>query len=420
MRRPLPLSAALALALLACGRSGTAPPLPRPPDPPDPPAGPPPASGPEPRTAWPLGRAAGYRNPIPGENALPGDAGWADGRPGAGRLEAYADRVSARAGESIRVMARSDVAAPVRWTLYRLGWYGGAGARQVAAGGPATIGPQPSCPPAAGTGLVRCAWPAAFTIPVEDALLSGVYVVKLLRDDGVVAFAPLVVVDDRPADLLFQGAVNTWQAYNAWGGTSLYDDPLGVVSGGLPPLVSFDRPYGSAGGLGPVGDYEVPFLRFLERNGYDVSYTTDLDVSLGGWRHVLRAGALLVPGHDEYWTGEIRDALEAVRDAGMPVLVFSANAGYWKIRYDDAAQAPTSPRVIACYKNTEFDPGADRCPARTGPAASAIRPSIGPRARSWVPPTSPGSSSRSRWSSPTDPTGCSRAPGSGRATRSRS
>ncbi|BDG01102.1 N,N-dimethylformamidase beta subunit family domain-containing protein [Anaeromyxobacter oryzae] len=307
-------------------------------------------------------------NPIPAENANGGDWGWADGQAGGGHLEAYADRVSAHAGETTRIMARSDVARGVTWVLYRLGWYGGAGARAIASGGPATVGPQPPCPPAPGTGLVRCAWPAAFTIPIDGAAVSGLHVVKLLRDDGVVAFAPVVVVDERPADLLFQAAVNTWQAYNSWGGTSLYDDPGHVVSGSLPPLVSFDRPYGGSGGLGPMLYYELPFVRFAERNGYDVSYTTDVDVSVRGWRHVFRAGAVVVAGHDEYWSGAIRDTLEAVRDAGMPLLFFSANTGYWKIRYDDLAQAPANPRVIACYKSTQQDPGADPVsgPERTG------------------------------------------------------
>ena len=161
--------------------------------------------------------------------------------------------------------------------------------------------------------------------------------------------------------------MNTWQAYNAWGGESLYADGSGKLPGGLGSRVSFDRPYASLRGLGLSSRYELPFARFLERAGYDVSYTTDLDVAAGGAAHLLRAGAFLSVGHDEYWTGAMRDAAEAARDAGMPLLFFGANAAYWKARYE--APGPGGiPRVLACWKWTAFDPDSDPVsgPERTG------------------------------------------------------
>ena len=316
---------------------------------------------------WPAARPASYVSPIAAENALPGEPTWAMGADSNGPLQAYLDRASARAGDVVAVKGSSDVVRPVTWVLYRLGWYGGAGARRVAQGGPAAVGPQPACPIEAGTGMVRCAWATAFEVRLAPELVSGYYAVKLVRDDGWAVFAPLVVVDDRPADLLVQAAVNTWQAYNAWGGESLYADGSGKLPGGLGSRVSFDRPYASLRGLGLLSRYELPFARFLERAGYDVSYTTDLEVAAGGAAHLLRAGAFLSVGHDEYWTGAMRDAAEAARDAGMPLLFFGANAAYWKARYE--APGPGGvPRVLACWKWTAFDPDSDPVsgPERTG------------------------------------------------------
>jgi DNA-binding beta-propeller fold protein YncE len=325
-----------------------------------------PGGGGGPPRAWPQGRPAGYASPIGPENALPGDPGWTMGVDAAGPLQVYLDRVSARAGDVLAVKVSSDAPHGVRWTLYRFGWYGGAGARRVAQGGPATVGRQPACPMEAGTGMIRCGWATAFQLVLPAGAVSGYYGVKVTRDDGWAALAPLVVVDDRPADLLVQAAVATWEAYNAWGGESLYDDASRTLPDGLGARVSFDRPFAGGLGLGLVLRYEIPFARFLERAGYDVSYTTGLDVAAGGPPHLLRAGAFLSVGHDEYWSGEQRDAAEAARDAGMPLLFFGANVAYWKVRHE-APGTGGAPRVVTCWK-TRGDATRDPVsgPGRTG------------------------------------------------------
>ena len=302
------------------------------------------------------GGGAGSSSPgggtaIRSENGQPGEPGWRSGVDASGPLQVYLDRVSARGGDVVEVKASSRDVHDVRWVLYRFGWYGGAGARRVAEGGPASVGPQPACPMEAGTGLIRCAWATAFRIPIGRDLLSGYYGVKVVRDDGWAMLAPFVVVDDRRADLLVQAAVNTWQAYNAWGGESLYDDASGTLPAGLGSRVSFDRPYATGGGLGLMARYELPFARFLERSGYDVTYSTNLDVAAGGRAHVTRAAAFLSVGHDEYWTGEARDVVEAARDAGTPLLFLGADAIYWKVR-TEVPGAGGLPRVVTCWKST--------------------------------------------------------------------
>ena len=127
-------------------------------------------------------------NPTVAENQLAGDVSWNQfTRSVGGQVEAYAERVSAKAGESVQIMARSSAAAGASWTLYRLGWYGGAGARQTGAG-TAQLGSQPACANEAATGLVRCSWAPTFSLAVPEDAVSGLYLVRIVRDDKVGAF----------------------------------------------------------------------------------------------------------------------------------------------------------------------------------------------------------------------------------------
>jgi len=334
-----------------------------------------------PTGTYPHDRPAGYTNPIPAENALAGDPSWAltrgDGAPsgsGAARrivhLEAYADRVSAKAGDTVQVMASipASMGGPmaVRWTLYRLGWYGGAGARKLAEG-TATAGPQPACPPDATTGLIQCRWSPTFTVAVPQDAVSGLYLVRILREEPFAygTYVPLVVRDDRMSDLYFQASVTTYQAYNRWMGESLYDDQLGLPSR-FAVKVSFDRPYIHDYGAGHVLRYEAHMASYLERNGYDVSYTTNLDVTREGLASLRRRGAFLSVGHDEYWDGRERDAVEGARDAGTHVFFFGANAAYWKVRLESPG-ADGNARLMTCYKmRPQTDPLASDPVLRTG------------------------------------------------------
>jgi hypothetical protein len=302
---------------------------------------------------WPPDRPA-YVNPIPAENALSGDPGWHDFSQNAdnGEIEGYADHVSAAASDVVSVSVSADSPHMARYELVRLGWYGGAGARRVASGGPFAVAPQSACPMDPGTGLIRCHWTPSFSFNVDGSFVSGLYLIRLIRDDGFGRFVPLVITDSRPADLLLQSAVLTAEAYNAWGGESLYTDGSRSLPWSHAVEVSFDRPYTEGTGAGEVTRYEVDFARFLEKNGYDVSYTTNLDVAAGGAPMLAQTGAFLSVGHDEYWSKAERDALEGARDAGVPLLFFSGNTGYWQLRLEDDAGA--GPRVVIGWKEFAY------------------------------------------------------------------
>src|SRR5205807_7488832 len=138
--------------------------------------------------------------------------------------------------------------------------------------------------------------------------------------------------------LLVQVPANTWQAYNDWGGRSLYsgpNEPAGY-------RVSFDRPFAGGHDAAFRGEQaplaiEIQVVRFLERNGYDVAYQTDLDTDRDP-ASLLTHRLVMVAGHDEYWTKTIRDAFDAARDRGVNLAFMGANIGFWQMRYEDDRQ----------------------------------------------------------------------------------
>ncbi len=304
------------------------------------------------------GRAAG--NPVQTENGLPGSPGWLLPAATGPAVEVYASETSVLPGESVSLHVSTNPAAGYRILVYRLGWYGGAGARQVACVPGCTTdkpgiphGPQPPGP----DGAIRAGWPVTDTFTVGSDWTSGYYLVEAQLTTGPQAgrVATTYVIGREPpgraAATIVQVPVNTWQAYNGWGGSSLYNFSS---AGGSDPAhrVSFDRPYDWTlpGAQGPL-HWELPLVRFLEREGNDVSYQTDVDThrdpgSLSRYRLVITAG------HGEYWTRQERDAQDGARDRGTNLAFLAANIGYWQIRYEDGE------RTIVAYKSTD-DPNPD-------------------------------------------------------------
>ncbi len=255
-------------------------------------------------------------NPVQVENSLPGTNGWILNNPAqAHEIEGYASLTSVDLGGAISFHV-STVDPSFRIDIYRMGWYTGLGARQLL-GGIQFQGIRQQTPsPDVTTGLVDCDWTSQYALTIPDNWVSGVYLAKLTGSSGKQSYIIFVVRDDnRVSDFLFTSSVNTYQAYNNWGGKSLYS-----FNSGIPAVkVSFNRPYGmgyvpsSASGVGageflttyapasetlPTG-WEYNAVRWLEQNGYDVTYTTDVDVHERG-NALLRHKALLIVGHNEY------------------------------------------------------------------------------------------------------------------------
>lgn len=301
-------------------------------------------------------------NPIPAENALPGDPSWRSGRDsGAGEVELYLSTDSAVAGDSVAVRASTSADTTARAEVFRIGHYDGAGARRVWSSESFRATRQPACPMDPTTGRVECHWADASSFTVGADWVSGFYVVKVTRADGYRSFAPMVVRDDRAAELLYVSALNTSQAYNGYGGESLYQDNSGTMPSGRAHEVSFERPFAAAGGLGKVARWEIFLASFMEQYGYDVTYGTNLDFARAA-TFAQGVGAVVAGSQDEYWLREERDQLDqVVASGGGSLAFFGADGGYWRVRaLPSSGGAPL--RTLACYKS---EPTQDPIPYST-------------------------------------------------------
>ena len=179
----------------------------------------------------------------------------------------------------------------------------------------------------------------------------------------------LVVRDDaRASDVLYGVGFTDFQAYNGYGGRSLYEFNSGggtTVSGGQRAVkVSFDRPFrqGTTQELNWYTRIEQQAVSWLEAQGYDVAYQSDTDMDRNGVR-VRNHRAYILPSHDEYYSAGMRTALEQARDAGVHLFSIGANQVYWKIRFEDGPGG--TDRIQVCYKSTQSG-GADPSGIPTG------------------------------------------------------
>src|SRR5262249_47958075 len=140
-----------------------------------------------------------------------------------------------------------------------------------------------------------------------------------------------VVHDGRKADIVLDVNVTTWQAYNDYGGESLYADASGTMPHGKAWEVSFDRPFRNDWGAGRYLDWEVYFVAYVEALGYDVTYTTayDLEDDPG---QVMAAKVFVSVANDEYWTVAERDVVQNARDHGVNLAFLGADQGLWRVR----------------------------------------------------------------------------------------
>jgi hypothetical protein len=190
---------------------------------------------------------------------------------------------------------------------------------------------------------------------IPQALPSGVYVVRLSTSTGQ-RDCLFVVRATRPQRLLAQLPTSTYEAYNAWGGDSLYPggaDRVGITRTNQGVEVSYDRPYDSDTGAGQFFARDVAMVWFLERYRYPVSYTTSESVDADP-RQLTGHRALIDFGHSEYWSQRQVDAFARTRDPGTSLLFLSSDTMAWRIRYAPASraasQAGRADRTIVAYK----------------------------------------------------------------------
>ncbi len=235
--------------------------------------------------------------------------------------------------------------------VYRMGWYQGLGGRLMQHIGPLNGVQQPACPKDPTTLLIQCNWSPAYTLATQTSWTSGIYLAVLTNSQSYYNYIIFVVRDDsRVAALLYQQPVNTYQAYNDWGGVSLYTSPRAYK-------VSFDRPYGEDGSGAFLQLGEINFVRWLEMSGYDVTYSTTVDTHING-SNLLNYRGFLAAGHNEYWSRPMYDAANAARDAGVNLAFLGANPVFWQVRFE-SSNGGVPNRVMVCYKDATLDPTTD-------------------------------------------------------------
>ncbi|HEX4187480.1 MAG TPA: N,N-dimethylformamidase beta subunit family domain-containing protein [Solirubrobacteraceae bacterium] len=310
-----------------------------------------------------LARTSGAPPSVAQENAAAGTTAWRLPGPaleigGAahGAVAAYVGRQSLAAGERETVYVDAHGARSVTAQVFRMGWYGGRGGRLVLQSSPLRGVRQPRCSHAARTGLTECRWHPTLSFAIPRALPSGVYIVKLSTSAGAQSDCLFVLRASRPPRLLVEIPTATYEAYNAWGGDSLYpggSKRVGVTGTTQGVEVSYDRPYDSQTGAGQFFIREVAIVRFLERYGYPAGYTTieSLDEDPG---QVHGVRTLLDVGHSEYWSLRDAVAFAQAHGRGASLIYMSSDTMGWRVRFEPAtgasSQAGAPGHRIVAYK----------------------------------------------------------------------
>ena len=292
----------------------------------------------------------------------------------AGFIEGYADTTSARSGQVVNIYANTG--SP-QWHLeaYRMGYYGGLNARLIWTS-ETFDQPWQFAEPSFDreTRMHAAQWSPSTSITIDDSWPPGSYLLKLNSSEGGTHYIPLTVRrDDCAASLVVVSAVTTWQAYNPWGGRSLYENfgPGSRFDRSL--VVSFDRPYASAYHWGSADflTHELPLISLIEELGIDTAYVTDIDLHTSaldgdGSLHpvLLNRTALLTTGHDEYYSTPMRATLERARDTGINLAFFGANAVYRHIRLEPNSESVPY-RQLVNYRTADSDPMTNEDPLQS-------------------------------------------------------
>lgn len=309
------------------------------------------------RSGAPVGAADGAASSSAGVTAA-GDTvtieptrDWHASSPAGTRVEGFADRTSVLPGGQVQLRVKAT-SSSFTVTAFRFGDYGAAEAGIAWRGGPFPAVPQPEPTELPETRTVVTSWQPTATV-TATGWPPGAYLLRLHGSDGAQSYVPLTVRSpSTQGKVVLVQAVTTWQAYNAYGGLSLYRGRDGMP-GSRSYAVSFDRPYAEQQGAGDFLGNELPLIVFAEKLKLPLAYATDVDLHedpqlLDG------AEGVVSPGHDEYYSTAMRDALQRARDAGSDLLVLGANAIYRHIRLSASAVGPN--RLETDYKEAALDP----------------------------------------------------------------
>ena len=215
------------------------------------------------------------------------------------RIEGYLSSASATCGETVSLTTVGATKFQVE--IYRMGYYKNTGAR-----------------------LIRTLT-SPKSIMVDSKMVPGQYLLKLRSLKRASTFVPLVITGSGANDLTFVSSVLTWQSYNQWGGESLYKGADGNRETAA-SVVSFDRPY-DGDGSGQFRYMEQPLITLMEKAGLDINYITDFEVDSNP-EVFAQTRSIVLGGHSEYWTRNMRQHFENAVASGTNLIVFGGNTGY--------------------------------------------------------------------------------------------
>ncbi|MGJ5673044.1 MAG: N,N-dimethylformamidase beta subunit family domain-containing protein [Nostochopsis sp.] len=328
----------------------------------------------------PIQRALAVDNPIVTENSLPGnpksewDIDISVNGAGSSDIQGFTTDISYNRGETVNFKIKtSSNATNYRLDIYRMGYYAGNGARKVATVEPSSqqisnAQNQAACNTDSTTALYDCGnWNVSGSWTIPTNVTSGIYFAKAVLTSGATGSSHIVFIvrdDSSASDILFQTSDTTWQAYSTYGGASLYTGGPGPKGGAY--KVSYNRPFNTRAvdnGQDWLFNAEYPMVRWLEANGYDVSYFTGVDSDRRG-ELIKNHKLFLSVGHDEYWSKQQRQKVEEARDAGIHLAFFSGNEVFWKTRWENSIDGSGTPyRTLVCYKethaNAKIDPSSE-------------------------------------------------------------
>jgi N,N-dimethylformamidase beta subunit-like protein len=266
---------------------------------------------------------------------------WVDSVGPADAIAGYTDRSSVLPGETFNVHV-STTGSSFQVFAFRVGWYRGDQARLVWRSGEIRGHRQGEPLFASATRTISTDWEPTLTV-ATSGWPEGAYLLRLDADNGHQRYVPMVVRStDGAGKTVIVHAPETWQAYNTWGGYSLYNGADGSY-GTRSLIVSFNRPYDGDGAV-KFMVYERAFVVLAERTGIPLAYTTGVAIEQDP--SILHgATAIYTLGHDEYWTPQRRAAVTAARDAGTNIAFMGANTCFRRVRLTAAD------RSVVCYKS---------------------------------------------------------------------
>jgi hypothetical protein len=319
-------------------------------------------------------------NPIVLENELPGTpmSVWqiAPGQDSS-ELQGYVTSISTNVGGTVDFKVDNTTGnGTYQIDIYRLGYYGGDGARLVDTiqHNSSTAIVQPNAITDPSTGLVDAGdWSVTDSWNVGSNAVSGVYVANIVQgnvnDPTQIFQIPFIVKDtSSDSDIVFQTSDETWEAYNGWGGANLYGGdgpaPISVGGSGLGaayavsynrPLTTFDSSGAESGVQDTVFGAEYSAIYWLEENGYDVSYISGMDTATDG-ALLLNHKIFMDAGHDEYWTDSQVANVQAAANAGVNLAFMSGNEMFWQTELLNSIDGSNTPnRTLETYKDSHFE-----------------------------------------------------------------